>query len=203
MTHVQALVGLLVPCHPVQGVTATVPQSAPHLYHLPRVPCPLRQPLSPQTQILLDVQGKVINLPEELANPGHCITICLLCQGVAKFLPAVLSPCWNLTPSKLSLRLSVNMPVFVFGSPKYQLLVIWAVLQQQLAAYLLARLRLHFINRCQCCYDHAWTSDPHGALGALSWKWADLSCELMNLCAILHSCLKKKKCVLFLLNYYS
>lgn len=107
--------------------------------------CPLRQPpRPPPTLILLDVQGRVINLQEEYARSGHCITICLLHRGVGKIfswrgLP-LLSSCWNVTPNKLSLRLSVNTPVFVFTSPQYRLLVIRAGVHQQLAAYLLACL---------------------------------------------------------------
>lgn len=164
------MVGFHVPCHSFQGVKGTVPQSAPHLCHpLPSPPAPT----SPPTLVLLDVQGRVINLQEERARSGHCVTICLLRQGVGKIfawrdLP-LLSSCWNVTPSKLSLRLSVNTPVFVFTSPQYRLLVIRAGVHQQLAAYLLACLR-HFINRCQCCYDGAWRSDPHAVHSALRWK---------------------------------
>lgn len=105
-----------------------------------RPTCPMPPPL-----ILLDVQGRVINLQVERARSGHCITICLLHQGVGKNfawrdLP-LHSSCWNVTPSKLSLHLSVNMPVFVFASPQYRFLVIRAGVHQQLAAYLLACLR--------------------------------------------------------------
>ncbi len=136
------MVGFHVPCHPVQGVKGTVLQSAPHLCRpLPYPPAPT----SPPALILLDVQGRVINLQEEHARPGHCITICLLHWGVGKIfawhdLP-LLSSCWNVRPSKLSLHLSINTPVFVFTSPQYRLHDIRAGVHQQLAAYLLACLR--------------------------------------------------------------
>lgn len=103
---------------------------------------PASQCLSPLALILFDTEERVINLQEERAKSRDCITICLLRRGTAKFClaqylppPSLLEP----TLSKLSLCLSVNTGIFVFNSPKYQLLLIRGRIHQQLASYLLAQ----------------------------------------------------------------
>lgn len=118
--------------------------------------------------IVLVVQGRVINLQEERARSGHCITICLLRRGVAK----IFAP-----------------PLLLFLLERYTEQAVASPLRQQASAVLVSASRhlsrgtsaagclsfgppetLHFINRRQCCYDRAQRSDPHAVLCALRWK---------------------------------
>lgn len=147
----------------------TVPQSAPLLCRpLPSPPAPT----SPPALILLDVQGRVIHLQEEHARPGHCITICLHWGGGNIFawhdLP-LLSSCWNVTQA-------VASPLRQHASVCVRFARILASHHPSRGTSAAGCLSfgmpetLHFINRCQCCYDGAWRSDPHVVRSGLRWK---------------------------------